>query len=242
MLHFAMKVPVVAAERTLKVRSLVDARRATPFAPSWYATMLKAYSMVSVRIPELRRAYMPYPWPHLYEHPFSVGSVIVNREFQGEQATFMCPMLHPERLPLTKLHDKLQSLQNDPVEKHGSMRRLIRTTRFPRPIRRLLWATGLYASGGLRAGNFGTFSINTNAKGRRIRTLQFVTPTTSVFYFGTPSREGDMDIQVAFDHRVLDGATAYRIGTELEAVLNTELAAETRLSSRQNGPADRAAA
>ncbi len=242
MLHFAMKVPVVAAERTLRIRTLVEARRATPFAPSWYATMLKAFAMVSERIPELRRAYMPYPWPHFYEHPFSVGSVVINREYEGEPATFLCPVLHPERLPLTKLHDKLQSLQNDPVEKHGSMRRLIRTSKFPRQIRRLLWAMGLYLSGGLRAGNFGTFSINTNAKGRGIRTLQFVTPITSVFYFGLPSSEGNMDTQLAFDHRVFDGVTAYRIGTELESVLNKELSTETRLSGRPHGQAGRAAA
>jgi hypothetical protein len=242
MLHFAMKVPVVAAERTLRIRTLVDVRRATPFAPSWYATMLKAYGMVSERIPELRRAYMPYPWPHLYEHPYSIGAAIVNREYRGEPATFLCPILHPERLPLTKLHDKLQSLQNDPIESHGTMRRMIRTTKVPWPLRRLLWSIGLYASGGNRAGYFGTFAINSNAKGRRIRTLQFVTPITSMFYIGAPSREGEMDIQVAFDHRVFDGATAYRIGTELEAVLNTELAAETRLSGRQQGEANREAA
>jgi hypothetical protein len=242
MLHFAMKVPLVAAERTLRIRTLVEARRATPFAPSWYATMFKAFAMVSERIPELRRAYMPFPWPHFYEHPFSVGSVVITREYEGEPATFLCPVLHPERLPLTKLHDKLQSLQNDPVEKHGSMRRLIRTSKLPRPIRRLFWATGLYLSGSLRAGNFGTFSINTNAKGRGIRTLQFVTPLTSVFYFGLPSNEGSMDTQLAFDHRVFDGATAYRIGSELESVLNRDLAAETRVSGRPHGQADQAAA
>jgi hypothetical protein len=242
MLHFAMKVPVVAGERTLRIKNLVEARRATPFAPSWYATILKAYAIVSERIPELRRAYMPYPWPHLYEHPFSVGSVVINREFQGEPATFLCPILHPERLPLTRLHDKLQSLQNDPFDKHGAMRRLIRTSKFPLPIRRFLWATGLYASGGLRAGNFGTFAINSNAKARRSRTLQFVTPVTSVLYIGLPSREGEMDVQLAFDHRVFDGATGYRVTNELECVLNAELIAETRLSGRQQGEADREAA
>jgi hypothetical protein len=242
MLHFALKVPVVAAERTLRIRSLVEARRATPFAPSWYATMLKAYAMVSERIPELRRAYMPYPWPHLYEHPYSVGSVVINRDWGGEPATFLCPVLHPERKPLTALHDKLQAFQNDPVEKHGPMRRLIRNSKFPLPIRRLLWATGLYASGGLRAGNFGTFAINSNAKARRVKTLQFVTPITSVLYVGLASKEGEMDIQVAFDHRVFDGVTGYRIGTELESVLNTELVAETRISGRPHGQVDREAA
>jgi hypothetical protein len=242
MLHFAMKVPVVAAERTMRIRTLVEARRATPFAPSWYATILKAFAIVSERIPELRRAYMPYPWPHLYEHPYSVGSVVLNREFRGEQATFMCPVLHPERVTLTKLHDKLQSLQNDPVEKHGSMRRLIRTSKFPLPIRRLLWAIGLYAWGGMRAGNFGTFAINSNAKAKRLRTLQFVTPITSVLYIGLPSREGEMDVQLAIDHRVFDGVTVYRIFNELECVLNAELVAETCVSGRQHGEPDQAAA
>ena len=175
---------------------------------------------------------MPYPWPRLYEHPYSVASAVIDREWQGEHATFLCPMLHPEQRPLTAIHDKLRGFQADPVENHGALRRLIRNTRFPLPLRRALWAVGLYGSGQLRARQFGTFAINSVA-GLRSRMLQFMTPITSVLYFGSVSREGELDVQFAFDHRVFDGYVAGRALGELESILNTEIAAETRVSGRQ---------
>src|SRR5579883_716438 len=127
-----------------------------------------------MRVPELRRAYLPFPWPRLYEHPHSVALPTLNRKWNDEYATIACPLLYPERKPLLEIQAKLNALQNDPFEKHGTLRRLVRNTRFPRPIRRALWATGLYVSGGFRARTFGTFAINTVA-GFRSRMLQFVT-------------------------------------------------------------------
>ena len=137
-MHFAKRVPVVAGERTLRIRPLLDARRSTPFAPGWYATIVKGFAMVSARIPELRQAYLPFPYPHLYEHPFSVATAIIDRTWDDEHATFLCPMKHPERRPLIELHDTLQGLKSDPIAAHGPLRRIVRTSRFPRPIRRAL--------------------------------------------------------------------------------------------------------
>jgi hypothetical protein len=231
MVHFAKKVPIVAGERTIRVRTFIDARRATRFAPGWFASIVKAFGIVSDRIPDLRRAYLPYPWPRLYEHPHSVASVVLDREYLGEHATFLCPMLHPERLPLVGVHEKLRALQQDPIEKHGTLRRLVRHSRFPLPVRRALWGIGLNWSGNTRARFFGTFGVNSIA-GFRGRMLQFVTPITSVLYFGTPTRDGELDVQLAFDHRVFDGYTAGRAVSELESVLNTEIAAEIRQSGR----------
>jgi hypothetical protein len=210
---------------------LVEARRATPFAPGWYATLVKGFAVVCARIPELRRAYIPYPLPRLYEHPHSVASVVVDREFAGEHATFLCTMRHPERMPLTTVHDKLRAFQDDPVERHGPLRRVVRHSRLPRPVRRTLVGLGLNWSGRLRADFFGTFAVNSVA-GFRIRMLQSMTPITTVLYFGSVARTGELDVQIAFDHRVFDGYTAGRALGELETVLNTEVAAETRRSGR----------
>jgi len=185
---------------------------------------------------------MPFPWPHLYEHPYSVGTVVVDREYQAEPAVFLCPVNYPERRPVTALHDLIHGFQTDPPEKHGPMRRIIRTSKYPWPIRRLLWSIGLYASGFLRAGNFGTFALNSIAKARRVRTLQVVLPITTMIFIGLTSREGEMDVHLSYDHRVFDGVTAVRASNELESVLNTELVAETRLSGRQHDQADRRAA
>ena len=36
--------------------------------PSWCAIFTKAYAVVAARYPELRRAYLKFPFPRLYEH------------------------------------------------------------------------------------------------------------------------------------------------------------------------------
>jgi hypothetical protein len=227
MLHFSHKVPVVGAERVLRIRAAADARKKAGLAVSWSAMMVKTMALVSDRLPELRRAYLPYPWPRMYEAPHSVASVIIDREFDGEHATLMAPVLHPERLSLTALDAKLDKLKTAPYLEVGAYRRLIRNTRLPLPVRRLFWAIGLYGSGYFRACNFGTYAVNSVA-GFRARMLTMTTPITSCLYYGPVSRDGEMAIQLAFDHRVFDGYTGGRIGSEIETVLNTEIVTELK--------------
>jgi len=232
MLHSARRVPVIAGERPIKVRALADARRATKNPPSWQSLVTKGMGMVSMKIPALRHAYMPYPWPHLYEAPYSVASVIFDRMYNGEHATFMAPLLHPERLTLGKIQDKVQSWIKDPIEAHGVLRRLVRNAKPPRLIRRFLWWSGMNWNGCLRARNFGTFGVNTVAN-LRGRVLQFQTPITSVWYYGSVSKTGEMMISGACDHRVFDGYTAAWATSELESAFNNELLEEVRSISRE---------
>ena len=232
MLHFSHRVPVVAAERIIRVRATVDARKQSGLAVSWNAVMIKAMGLISERLPELRRAYLPYPWPRLYEAPYSVASVILDREFEGEHATFMAPVLHPERLTLIDLDGKLNRLKTAPFDTVGAYRRLIRSTKFPLPIRRVLWAAGLYGSGYFRARNFGTYAVNSVAAFRG-KMLTMTTPITSCLYYNAVSRDGEMSTQFAFDHRVFDGYLGGRAGTELERVLNDEIVAELKSLNRE---------
>lgn len=237
MLHFSHRVPVVAAERILRVRATVEARKKTGLAVSWGAMMVKTMALVSQRLPEMRRAYLPYPWPRVYEAPYSVASVILDREYEGEHATLMAPVLYPERLSLINLDAKLNRLKTAPFHQIGSYRRLIRNTKFPLPIRRLLWSMGLFGSGLFRARNFGTYAVNSIA-GFRARMLTMTTPITSCLYYNPVTRDGEMAIQFAFDHRVFDGYLAGRVGSEIERVLNNEIVAELK----SLGETDRAAA
>jgi hypothetical protein len=224
MLHCCRKVPV-AAERAIRVRTAADARKAGGLSIGWNTMMVKTLALVSQRVPEMRRAYMPYPWPRLYEAPYSVASIILDREYEGEHATFMAPVLHPERLALSELQSKLDRLKNAPFHEVGAFRRLIRNTKFPRPIRRVLWSMGMYWSGLFRARTFGTFAVNSVAS-TRARMLTMTTPITSCLYYHPISRDGEMLIQFAFDHRVFDGYTAGHVGYEIERILNNEIAAE----------------
>ncbi len=236
MLHAARKVPVIACERVIRVKAMHELRRQTPKPPSWSSLLIKAMGLISTKMPELRRAYLGFPWGRIYEAPYSVASVIFGREFRGEQATFFAPMLHPERSPLDKIGGKLQAWKTDPVEAHGALRRLVRNAKPPRPIRRAMWWFGLNWFGLMRARYFGTFAVNSVASiGGRM--LQFATPLTQVLYYGAVNRDGEMLIQFAFDHRVYDGITVAVASVKLEEVLNNELIAEVKAL-----PATRAAA
>ena len=202
-------------------------RRATRQPPSWSAIMLKAFGIASMRVPQLRWSYLGFPWGRLHEMPHSVGSVVIDREYQGEHAVFCAPLLHPEQLSLGDIHRKVESWKNEPVEQHGPLRRLIRTTKLPLPLRRFAWWFGLNGSGYLRGRHFGTFAINSLA-GMRGKIMQMCFPVTTLIYYGVPDRDGSMPLQSGFDHRVYDGYTAARAIGELENVLNTDILEEIR--------------
>jgi len=230
LLHFAKKVPVVSGERQLRVQSMMELRRKVPQPPTWSSLMIKAFSIVGQRVPELRRAYMPYPWPHIYESPYSVATVVFDRVYEGEHAAFCAPIVHPECRTLNEIASKTHALQTDPIEMHGSLRRLIRTSKLPLPLRRLIWSIGMYGSGYMRARNFGTFAINSLA-GMRGRMTQSIIPITTHIYYGVPCKADGMLFQCAFDHRVYDAYTLMRACNEMEAVLNGELLEEVKASA-----------
>src|SRR5437879_1032975 len=88
LLHFARKVPGVIVQRQFDVAALRRARLAMAPRPSWCALFTRAYALVAAAFPELRRAYLPFPWPRFYQHPRSVASVAIERLYQGERAVF----------------------------------------------------------------------------------------------------------------------------------------------------------
>jgi hypothetical protein len=235
-LSFAGQVPTVAVERVLRVRPAANARKVSSLSVGWGALLVKGLALTAARVPELRRALIRFPWPRFYEAPYSVACVVVDREYAGEHGVFFGTMLHPDRSPLATVQAGLDRFKSAPVETVGPFRRLIRTTRLPRPLRRLAWALGLHWSGLLRARYFGTFGVNSMAT-MRIRLLQTTTPLTSALFYDAVTRDGEMTVQLAFDHRAFDGYTAGRILGTLESVLNGELTAELLQASEARGVA-----
>src|SRR5438128_10978349 len=75
LVHFAHKVPSVPVQRRMNLGPLLAARQEADPRPSWCALFTKAYGMVAAATPELRRAYLSFPRPHLYEHPINVASI-----------------------------------------------------------------------------------------------------------------------------------------------------------------------
>jgi hypothetical protein len=225
LLHFARKVPGVVVQRQMDISALQRARARTGARASWPAIFTRAYGLVAAAYPELRRAYLPFPWPHFYEHPLSIASVAVEREYQGERAVFFGHLRGPENQTLAEIDEHLRRYKEDPVESFGLFRRALTISRLPRPLRRLVWWIGLNSSGPKRAQRMGTFGVSVySALGAE--SFNHLTPLTSTLTYGVIRPYGWVPVRVIYDHRVMDGATVARALARMEEILNREILGE----------------
>lgn len=221
------RVPLVTIERRMDLGDLVAARAALHTRPAWALLLAKGWATVAARRPELRRAYVPFPWPHLYEAGESIATLSIEREYWGEPVVFFGKLRTPDRQPLSALMRHLRDWQTQPVEQVRGFRRLIRMAGLPRPVRRAAWGYAYHLSGRRRARVFGTFGVSlTGASGATCRTL--LSPLATSLNTGVMDADGRLDVRLHFDHRVLDGMPAARALAELEDVLNGQVRAEVR--------------
>jgi len=225
LVHFARKVPTVPVERRMNLAPLVAARQAAVPRPGWCPIFTKAYAIVAAAHPELRRAYLTFPTPHLYEHAFSIASVAVERRLGDENAVLFVPLRKPNEKNLLDLHAELQRAKESPVEQISAFRRLLRLSGLPRPLRRMIWWIGLNTWGRKRAHYFGTFGVSVYA-GLGAASLHPLSPLTTALNYGVIDEHGVVDVRVIYDHRVMDGATVARALADLERVLKCEILAE----------------
>jgi hypothetical protein len=225
--HFAQKVPTVPVQRTMNLASVAAARQAAVPRPSWCALFTKAYAFVAAARPELRRAYLSFPQPHLYEHPLNVASIAVERRLGDEDAVLFGHVKSPEEKGLHELDAELRRFKERPVESIGGFRQVLRITRLPRPLRRFVWWLGLNGIGRKRAHYFGTFGVSVYS-GLGAASLHPLSPLTTALNYGVVARDGTVDVRLIYDHRVLDGATVARALHDLERVLTCEILAELR--------------
>jgi hypothetical protein len=226
-LHFARKIPSVPVERRMRLAEVAAARALARPKPSWCAVFTKAYSFVVARCPALRRAYLSFPRPHLYEHPIPVASVAVERPFGDEDAVFFGHVKQPEALGLAELDRRIRQLKEQPLEAVGAFRNQLRVARLPLPLRRFVWWFGLNVWGRKRAHYLGTHGVTVYA-GLGAASLHPLSVLTSVLNYGVIEPDGTVDVRIVYDHRVLDGATVARALGDLERVLTHEVLAELR--------------
>jgi hypothetical protein len=227
LVHFARRVPSVPVERRMDLAAVLAARRLAQPRPSWCAIFTRAYSFVAAACPELRRAYLSFPRPHLYEHPANVASIAVERRLGDEDAVLFGHLKSPEKLSLLELDTQLRQWKEQPIERIGSFRRVLRLSRWPWPLRRLIWWIGLNCIGRKRAHYFGTFGVSVYS-GLGAASLHPLSPLTTTLNYGVIDPDGCVDVRIAYDHRVLDGATIARALEELERVLKCEILTELR--------------
>jgi hypothetical protein len=235
MLHHARQVPSVPVQRRMNLRPAAEARQRCRQRPGWVSLFVRAYGLVAARTPALRRAYLSFPWPRLYEHPENIATVALSRQLGEEEILIFGPLRGPENQGVAELDGRLRHYKTAPLESLHCFRWAWRITKLPTPLRRLAWWIGLDVSGYQRARRFGTFGVSVYSK-LGADSLHPLSPLTTVLNYGPIAEDGGVDVRIVYDHRVLDGGAVARALTELEEELNGSVRQELlRLAESQAG-------
>ena len=218
LLHFARRLPSVPVQRAMALAPVVAARARLAERPSWTVVFARAFALVAAEVPELRRAYLGFPRPHLYEHPESVAAVALEREVDGESAVLVGQLLDPAGQGLAALDARLRHFRTRPVEGVGRFRLALRVSRMPRPLRRFLWWAILNVSGWHRSLRMGTFGV-TAYSALGAESLHPVSPLTITLTYGVIAPDSGVTVRLIYDHRVLNGTTVARSLARMEEVL-----------------------
>jgi hypothetical protein len=227
LLHHSKKVPTVPLTRSMNVGPLLAARAASPGRPSWVAIFLKAYAIVARDRPELRRTYLPFPWPHLYEHPISECAVLVERDWDGEKAVLAAKIRGPEEQPLAVIDGYMNRFATAPAETISDLRQLMLLGRLPGFVRRWAFWNTLNLSGYVKSKRFGTFMVSSLGS-LGVKQVHPIAPLTTYLSIGPIAANGDVTALIVYDHRVMDGRSVARALVELETALNGPMLAEVR--------------
>lgn len=228
-LHFASKVPTFPVEQTFDLRGLAAARRAARIRISWSVLFTKAYAIVASQRSVLRQAFIPWPWPHLYEQDEVVAALAIHRVYRGEDRLCWGRLDRPHQTSLVELQAALDRYQQSPVEE--AFRRQIRLSLFPTPLRRIAWRIGLYLDLAKRARRFGVFSVSSLAGQGAINRFHPTFHTTSLTYGPLDERNYCL-VTLICDHRVLDGFAAAQALNDLQAALQNQVAGELQQLAR----------
>jgi len=233
LLHFAAAVPSVPVQKRMRLKAVVNARAACRNRPRWTAIFAKAYALVAHEFPNLRRAYVKFPWPMLYEYPTSNANIVIERDYEGEPSVFSLLIKDPASRSLPELGRILERASTAPINDIKDFRRALRIAVLPRPLRRLLWWAGLNW-GRQRSNFFGTFALSVYSA-LDAESLHPLTPLTTLLNYGVIDSDGYVSVRIIYDHRVMDGATVARALARLEQILNSSILDEIG-SLAENAP------
>jgi hypothetical protein len=223
LIHFAHRIPSVPVQRVIDVSRVAALRERLAVPVGWAALFTKAFALVARRVPEFRRAYLEYPIARLYQHPHSIASVAVEREFDGEPGVFFAHVPQPELSSLRDLEAVLARYKQEPVADMFGF--ILSFYRWPRFVRRTLWWYIINVRGSRKAQFLGTFGLSVySALGAE--SLHPLSPLTTTLNYGVIGPDGRVTVRIIYDHRVMDGATVARGLGLLDDVLNNDICQE----------------
>lgn len=224
LLRFSVGIPRVTVQRRMNLTPLIEARARQSKRPTWTVLFLKGFSLLAQEVPELRRAYVKFPWPRFYEYPVSVASIAHERELDGERIVLLGTVKAPEHRTIADLQAVVDAARSRPVLEIKEFRRALKFARQPLPIRWMLMWLGLNI-GRRRTRHFGTFQLSVYS-GLGAESLNPLTPLTTLLNWGPIDADGTVNVRILYDHRVMDGANVARALVRFEQILNDTIVAE----------------
>lgn len=233
-MRYAMTVPGVPTERMMELGPVIAARNAVPYRPAWAGIFAKACALTAREYPELRRTYVKWPWPHLYEYQHSSGTITINREHNGEACVLPLVIADPASLPIGVISRMIDEHVQAPLTDIKAFRRAIAVGKLPGILRRpVMWAGFNLAR--QRANYFGTFVV-TSVSFRGAELLYVPIPTTSLLTFGVFGPDGRTPVRMVIDHRVMDGMEFAAILARVESIMNGPILQELRAEAALGRP------
>jgi hypothetical protein len=207
----------------MNLTPLRGARIAAQPRPGWAALWIKAFALVSVRRPELRRVFLPFPWARVYEHPEPLAAVAVEHPFGDATIWDLIPLSDPSRLSVSEIDLLLRRWQGQAADE-GALARMARMAKLPRLLRRWVWWSRLHRSGPARVRTLGTFALS--AGDHSLGETPIWSSLTPTLQRGGHSPGGLIQVRLSFDPRAVDARTARWALMDLEEVMNGEIVNE----------------
>ena len=233
-MHASVRVPFVSLTRALNIRPLIEARAQAARPPGWAAIFVKAFALVAKDEPVLRTLYVKWPWPGFYELPRSIAMVAIARLEDGQDCVLPQKVTAPDEMSADAVDAVIRHAKDAPIDEVPAFRKILRVTRLPLPLRRLMWLIGLNF-GRQRANWFGSFGV-TSVAAYGAGELHALSPGPFILSYGVANPDQSIDVVIRWDHRITDAAVIAKVLTRLEQVLNGEISAELRANRQQTEP------
>lgn len=233
-LHFARQVPSFPCDRLCDLSAVAAARAAAPVRISWPVLLMRAYALLAIDEPVLRRTWLRWPWPHLYEHAESVAMLTISRRWEEEDCLCLARFPAPERETLASLQQTLDRYRQAPVEQ--AFRKQWQLARLPGLLRRTIWGLNQHLLGHSKARRFGTFGMSILASQGAYNRAHPTVLTTCLTIGPLDERQRAL-LTLIYDHRLLDGSPAARCLVRLEEILNVQIVAELQALASTVGEA-----